>query len=66
MKVTKKETTVDITGAELEAMIASKVQEALGEETAIAKIAITYKYQKREDGKGYVKTDEIKRVRVTC
>ena len=66
MKIQKKETTVDITGAEIKEMLADKISFEMGEDSVdIQNVAITYRYEKREDGKGYRKTDQIKRVRIT-
>ena len=65
MKIQKKETTVDLTGREIMGLIRDKIATEMGVGVEIAKLDITYRYEKREDGKGYRKTDEIKRVRVT-
>ena len=65
MKVKTAKTTVDFTGAQIVNMIKEKITEELGNAAKIAKIDITYAYEKKEDGKCYRKTDLIKRVRVT-
>jgi len=67
MQVKTAKTTVDITGNEILALIAEKISEATGEKVFLTsdQVAITYRYDKKADGKGYKKSDEIKRVRIT-
>ena len=66
MNVKIAKTTVDLTGAELYQLIRDKVSEGIGREvTERVQVDITYAYDKRADGKGYKKSDRIKRVRVT-
>lgn len=65
MKIKEAKTTIDFTGREIVGLIKNKIQADLGITDSIKRLDITYAYEKKANGKGYKKTDQIKRVRIT-